>query len=138
MTYATVEDMIARFGEDTMIQLTDLDREGKVNHEKAELALNDASAEINGYLGRYHLPFKEIPPILTRLCCDIARYCLCSSSAVLMSDDILNKHRDAIRVLENIANGLITLGIKADGAQVDTGDVVEFAPSSGRVFGRRR
>ena len=124
MTYATVEDMIARFSEDTMIQLTDLDREGKVNHEKAELALNDASAEINGYLGRYHLPFKEIPPILTRLCCDIARYCLCSSSAVLMNDDI--------------ANGLITLGIKADGAQVDTGDVVEFAPSSGRVFGRRR
>jgi phage gp36-like protein len=138
MSYATVADMVARFGEDTMIQLTDQQRTGEVNHDAAQLALEDATAEINGYLGRYPLPFAEIPPILTRLCCDIARYRLCSTSTVLMNEDILNKYRvDALGMLKSIANGLVTLGVKTDGAQVDTGDVVEFAPGGGRVFGRR-
>ena len=136
MNYANVNDMIARFGEDTMIQLTDQKRTGTVDHKVAELALADATAEINGYLGRYPLPFKEIPPILTRLCCDIARYRLCSTNSLLMNEDILNKYRvDALNMLKSIAGGLITLGIKNDGAQVSTGDVVAFAPNTGRIFG---
>lgn len=137
MTYATVADMVARFGEDAMIQMTDRQQTGEVNQAAAQLALEDATAEINGYLGRYSLPFKEIPPILTRVCCDIARYRLCSSPDVLTSDDVINKYRiDAINLLKSLANGLVTLGVKTDGEQVDTGDVVAFSAGAARIFGR--
>ena len=48
MNYANVNDMIARFGEDTMIQLTDQKRTGTVDHKVAELALADE-------IGRAHV-----------------------------------------------------------------------------------
>lgn len=137
--YATLDDMRARFGQDCLIQLSDQQGIGQIDAATVQVALDDATAEINGYLGRYPLPFKTVPPVLTRLCCDIARYRLCSNGAAVMTDDILNKYRiDTLNMLKSIANGLVTLGIQTDGAQVATGDVVEFAPAATRVFGRAR
>ena len=75
--YATVQDMITRFGEMEMIRLTtpsgaDMDA---VITEKAEAALADASALIDTYLRkRYEVPLDIVPPEITRACCMLARY----------------------------------------------------------------
>ena len=51
MNYATVQDMIDRFGEAELIQLTDLELLA-VQASKAQRALDDAQALADGYVGR--------------------------------------------------------------------------------------
>ena len=45
--YATVADMVARFGDLEIIQITDRSHSGQIDHSVAEVALADATAEIN-------------------------------------------------------------------------------------------
>ncbi len=77
MTYATVQDLIDRYGEREMIQLTDIDepRTDAVVSARAQRALDDAAAEVDGYLaGLYALPLSPVPGTLRRVAIDIARY----------------------------------------------------------------
>ncbi|PKG72986.1 DUF1320 domain-containing protein, partial [Shewanella sp. GutCb] len=73
--YASSAQMVARFGEDELVSLTDRDgTAGAIVARVLDVALNDATALINGYLaGRYTLPLPTPPAMLERLCCDIAR-----------------------------------------------------------------
>ncbi|WP_066568051.1 gp436 family protein [Snodgrassella sp. CFCC 13594] len=137
MNYATVADMVARFGELEVMQITDRNQDNQIDHDVAEVALADATAEINGYLGRYPLPFVEVPPILTRLCCDIARYRLCATNGVSITEEIERRYKiDVLKLLEGLAKGDVTLGIEADGDQVASGDTVQFVNNKNRVFAR--
>ncbi len=52
MAYATVKDMVARFSELEVIQLTDRNQDGLIDEDVAAVALADATAEIDAYLGR--------------------------------------------------------------------------------------
>ena len=73
MAYATVADLVARYTEPTIAGLTDLTRLGSVNAEIAQQGLDDASAEIDGYLAsRYELPLPTPVRLLSLYCCDIA------------------------------------------------------------------
>ena len=97
MAYATVEDMVARFSELEVIQLTDRNQDGLIDEDVAAVALADATAEIDAYLGRFKRPFTDVPPILKRLCCDIARYRLTAANGVLITDEIRNRYKiDAV------------------------------------------
>jgi len=64
MAYATIDDMISAYGEAELVQRTNLDNPVATLIEESvlELALEDATAEINGYLGAYSLPLASIPP----------------------------------------------------------------------------
>ena len=93
MQYATVQDMIDRFGEQEVIHLTDPELIA-VQAAKAQRALDDAQALVDASVGRtYRLPLAGCtkpapvpgdvqatvqvpPPLLTRLVCDVARYYL--------------------------------------------------------------
>lgn len=137
MNYATVADMVARFGDLEVMQITDRSQNGQIDNDVAEVALGDATAEINGYLGRYPLPFAEIPPILTRLCCDIARYRLCATNGVNITEEIERRYKiDVLKLLDGLAKGDVTLGIEADGDQVASGETVQFVNNKNRVFAR--
>ena len=61
MSYATPADMLARYGEATMVGLSDLTRRGVMEEATVQLALDDATAEIDGYLNRYRRPFATSP-----------------------------------------------------------------------------
>lgn len=110
--YCTQADIEERFGSAELIQLTDRARSGVADSVAIARAIDDAEAEIDGYLsGRYTLPFATVPPVLTRLSCDIALYHLFSArrgGGVI--DDVRNRYKDAVRLLENIGKGVITLG----------------------------
>ncbi|MCE9679613.1 DUF1320 domain-containing protein [Shewanella sp. AS1] len=134
MPYATAEQMIARFGEQELIALTDRDgTAGGVVMTVLDTAIADASAIIDGYLaGRYALPLANPLPVLARLCCDMARYGLYDDA---VSDAVAKRNDDAVRFLEKVAQGSITLGVSSEGAQAVPQDMPEIH-SAGSVFAR--
>ncbi|HAF00387.1 MAG TPA: DUF1320 domain-containing protein [Methylophilaceae bacterium] len=132
MTYATQQDMVDRFGEREVIELTDRDNTGVIDVPLLVKFLQSADDEINGYLAaRYTLPMTSAPLILTRLACDIARYQLCDIRA---TDLIKQRYDDAVKYLINVSKGVVSLGVDA-GNQVEpvTGGTIKIV-SNDRVF----
>lgn len=112
MAYARVADLIDRFGGEEILQRTDRVGAGVVNATIAQRALDDASAEIDGYLAaRYQLPLPTVPAILERIACDIARYRLWED---LASPEVRQRYEDARRLLESISRGVASLGLPSD------------------------
>lgn len=133
--YANREDMVRAFGERECISLTDRDYTGTINNDVLNGALEQASAEIDGYLcGRYPVPWADEPRVLVIRCCNIARYLLCGSDTQ-MTVEIRERYEDTIRYLEKIAGGKINLGRTASGDVVKSGTGAKVV-SGGRVFGR--
>ncbi|MBP9100479.1 MAG: DUF1320 domain-containing protein [Nitrosomonas sp.] len=110
MTYATQQNLIDRFGEDELIQLTDRAGLGVIDATVINRALGDADATINGYLAaRYTLPLSNpVPEILERLACDIARYALFEDQ---VTDIVEKRYKDAIARLRDVSAGKAELGI---------------------------
>lgn len=118
MTYASQQNMIDRFGEDELIQLTDRDSLGAIDAAVVARALADADAEINGYLStRYTLPLSPVPAVLEKLACDIARYQLFENKAV---DTVKERYENSIRFLKDVVSGKVTLGVDGNGEQAAT------------------
>lgn len=138
MAYATVADMVARYGDLEVMELTDRDGHGQINHNTADIALADASAEIDAYLGRFKRPFDEPPPILKRLCCDIARYRLSAVGLTGITDEIRNRYKiDVLDLLRALAKGDVQLGVDDAGAELGgDGDGVMFVNAKNRIFAR--
>jgi len=132
MKYALVQDMIDRFGEAELIQLTDraIPPTGSYVAEIIEENLNDAEAEINAYLAnRYALPLAEVPTILKRLTCDVARYHLHGSN---LTEEVTQRYKDSVAFLKRISKGDASLGINQDSG---TSPTVENVPE---YFGAER
>ncbi|HEQ1859989.1 TPA: DUF1320 domain-containing protein [Providencia alcalifaciens] len=133
--YATQDDMVKTFGERECVSLTDENMTGSIDAEVMENALQRASAEIDGYLvGRYSLPFSEGARILTGRCCDIARYHLATTYKI-STQEIQARYDDAIRFLEKVAEGKISLGRSDNGQVIQSSSQMKFG-SSKRQFGR--
>ena len=124
MNYASVQDMIDRYGAPEMIQLTDPDIV-TVQAPKAQRALDDAQAFADGFVGRvYRLPLAGCakpaplpgdvaavqyvaPPQLTRIVCDVARYYLYDDLAPV--HEVYLRYKAAERELGQIAEGKTVL-----------------------------
>lgn len=128
--YATAQDMIDRFEERELVQLTDRHDTGAIDSVVLEGALGDADAKIDSYLvGRYALPLAAVPKPLKLFACDIARYLLHDNHA---TEQVTKRYDDAIRFLERVAKGDISIGATAagtppaavDGAQVESAESV--------------
>lgn len=135
MTYATQSDMIARFGEFEVIQLTDRAALGVVDAAVLLTALEEADAEINPYLqSRYAVPMVDVPRIIVGYACDIARYRLCGATATV-TEDTRSRYKDAVRFLENAAAGKVLLGVSLINTPAVAINPVEVS-GSGRTFNR--
>ncbi len=110
MTYATQQNLIDRFGEDELIQLTDRQHLGVIDATVVSRALADADARINGYLAvRYSLPLSApLPTELERLACDVARYALHEDR---VTEIVEKRYQDAIALLRDVASGRAELGL---------------------------
>ena len=155
MFYATVQDLIARFGEPELVQLTDRDELAQVKPAKAQTALDDAQSYVDGYVGMvYSLPLAGCakpapvpgnltatemvtPPLLTRLVCDVARYYLYDDLAP--EHEVYLRYKAATKELEAIASSAMKLtcpwggdpGVSLTGEQPGDGEVLfEFSPRS--------
>ena len=137
ISYASIDDLVRQFGEQEAIELSDRVRDGVISNEVLQIALDDATHEINGYLGRYSLPFKKTPPILKRHCVNIARFFLCEASYLMMSEKIVDAYERAIRFLERVANGAIPLLDDETEQVAEADDLIMFPNQSPAVFSRQ-
>lgn len=138
MNYASVEDFVLRVGEVQAIELTDREMQGEIDEYVLGVALSDSSSQIDGYLAaRYALPLASVPQNLVRLCCDLARYRLCSMSNVAVTDEIIARYKLSLKELEDIGAGKIALGLPAAESDDDSHDNgVIFTNPKNRIFSR--
>lgn len=114
--YSTVSDIRGLVDENTMIFLTD-DGNGEVDEGKIQGAIVDADSEINAYLQKkYTVPLTPTPPVLNKLSKDIVLYNLFSRRGVneeSVEKTVIDRYKNAVKLLENIAKGVVELGISA-------------------------
>lgn len=129
--------MEARFGAREVIALTDRELTGAVDDPVLQQALQDADAEISGYLvGRYTLPFAAVPAVLVGYACDIARYRL-TGTEVTCTDDIESRYNKAVKFLTLVGRGDLSLGIDVSGTTVgapaENGSAVRISAGRRRI-----
>ena len=135
MTYASQQDMVDRFGNDELIQLTDRANIGVIDATVVARALGDADAEINGYLAaQYALPLASVPAVLVRLACDIARYQI---SADRVTESVRDRYKDAVAFLKSLSKGEAQLGVATGQPVQPTISGVAFTGPD-RVFSRNK
>lgn len=137
MSYAVKQDLIDRFGEKELRELTD-----RVNRPPTTIddtvvgrAVDDATALIDGYIGKkYSLPLVTVPDILVKTAADIARYYL-HGKAADKDSPVTAAYNQAVAWLKDVAKGLVELD---DGGEIPEpaggGAIKTSAPS--RVFTR--
>jgi phage gp36-like protein len=142
VAYASSDDMIARYPNRDLLQLTNEDpTQTEINTSVIDQALADASAEIDGYLdGRFALPLTDAPALLDRLACDVAMYRLQSLRPLHDMADARKRYEDAIEPLVRVARGEVTLGLTPDNLEPAEGhDEITLIKEPGpamRIFSR--
>jgi phage gp36-like protein len=135
MAYCTRQDLVERLGEDVLKEVSDLDRHDQVDEGRVTRAIEEASAEIDGYAqARYVVPFDPVPRALRTIAVDLAVYRLYSARGFDRSsadESVVDQHRAAVQFLERLASGKVTIGVPTP--PKDLGAQVVSSPS---VFGR--
>lgn len=144
MNYATVDDLIARFTERELIELTDTQNipPSTVDTARVQVKIGDAQAFVDGYVGQvYRLPLlgcakppvapggpteRVAPPVLTRLVCDVARYYLHDDLAP--ENEVYRRYKAAVKELDAIATGAAMLSCPWGGSP---GELVSTDAQSG-------
>lgn len=135
MSYAAQTDMVNRFGNTEVVALTDRSQTGAIDPTVLQPALDSASAQIDTYLsGRYQLPLTMVPLYLINICCDLARYDLCTGDT-RGTPEIEERYKNAVRFLELAAAGKVTLGVTAAGQVQPASNTIEFNGGT-RIFSR--
>lgn len=134
MAYSTQDDILEQIDASVLIQLTDPDG-AAIDDGVVTRAIEDADATIDAYCqGRYTVPLLPVPDKIRQVSVDIAIYNLYSRRADAAPDMRKDRHKDAIRFLERVSDGKITLGA-ATPARSNTPDTVNIS-SNDRIFDR--
>lgn len=132
MTYASKQDLIDRFTEQELIELTDMTNVPPevIDDTKVTRALTDTDSLINSYIStRYSVPVSPVPSILNEKACAITRYKLYRNGC---PDRVTSDNKDAIAWLNMVANGSVSL------ADVATAPIAQTSGSSVKTNNSRR
>ena len=130
MSYATQQDIVDRYGSNLLLTVADRDRDGIVDVDAVQRALDDSDTVINAHLSEYYaLPLADVPPLLVALAVDMAVYKL----AELPTDEMRNRYSDALKLLASIATGKLKLGVAPQPPTSGQGATLVAPP---RLFGR--
>lgn len=106
MSYATLPMLVKRFGEQTLVGLTDRANPptGEIDLSIVDQELANTDAVINGYVGnRYRLPLDPLPDMVADLALSIAIYKL----HVFAPDQKIEKdYERALKTLKEISEGI--------------------------------
>jgi len=130
MAYCTQADLIDRYGESEIRELTDREGLGEIDPVVVERAIADAGGEIDGYLaaGGYALPLATTPAILAAYACDIARYRLYGNAPPDATEGPGRRYADAVRFLREVSRGVVRLGFSAAPPEQEAEVQYDFAP----------
>ncbi|MBI5232801.1 MAG: DUF1320 domain-containing protein [Deltaproteobacteria bacterium] len=135
--YSTLDDIKKTVPNNDLIQLTDdTSPPTAINQVNVDRAISDADELIGGYLrGRYSLPLNPVPGLVNTLSADISIYRLYARRIKLKPPDmVLERYKDAIKTLEQIQKGTISLSGQTVGDVPDIGGVK--GSGADRVFTR--
>jgi len=111
MAYSTIDNIRERLFESELIRLTDEENSGAVDTGKVDNAIETADVEIDAYLAKqYTLPLATVLPIVTKLSVDLAIRNLYLLNPAGVPDNVDKQADNAVRMLEKIASGQLTLG----------------------------
>lgn len=134
MSYAALADLVTRFSERELVQLTDRGDEptGAIDAARVGHALDEADNVINSYVGvRYALPLASVPALLVDLACDLARFKLYDTGA---PEEVRKRYEDAIARLKALSKGEAVLDVA--GIEPVSRDDQVFADTGTRLFTR--
>ncbi len=137
-SYATIEAMITRFGNEDLVEVTDTETPytGEINLTKLQAAINAANAEVDAYLSKQlHVPTVLASAFVQMMACDVARYHVALGNARVSERDE-KRYALAVANLKQVNEGKI--GIGAGTAETNAQPSVNLAQmTSGRpsVFG---
>lgn len=115
MSYATVADMVSRFGELEMLRLSVADgslpaADEPMPEARVAQALQDASLQIDSYLRvRYAVPVSPAPESLVRAACVLARYDLAHGGDREPSEQMRLARKEVREWLEKLGAGAASL-----------------------------
>lgn len=132
MAYVTTDDMVQRFGELEMIQLTDREAAtGEVDATVLAAVIADAQAEVDSYLSvRYALPLTVVPDILRSYTADVARYRLYD---IEIPEIVKKRYDDALRFLRDVSARRASLDKDVNGVEAPVSNGVKISAPA-RVF----
>lgn len=121
--YATVADMVARFGQAQMIQLSNRLGTGVVDEGVVNQAIADAGTVVDGHLaGRYTLPLATAQAaVLVGYVCDLARRNLYTND---VPDSVETRAKEAIAFLVKVGEGKLNLGATPEPTSSNSVEVV--------------
>lgn len=126
MRYCTRADLGNAIPQMTLIQLSNDDPAATVPNESV---INDgvrqAEELVDGYLrGRYQLPLDPVPTVLRDAVVYLARHWLYQRRPEgALPDAVKDSRKDTLQLLENIRDGVITLGTPTGQAVPEPGEI---------------
>jgi phage gp36-like protein len=115
MSYATIDDMVTRYGAAEMIRASTPDGAPAVSIVNAPIqaALDDATSLIDGYLrNRYKVPLDIAPQEVNAACCILARYTLATGGERNPSAQVKTDRVEKLSWLKLVAQGAVVLGVE--------------------------
>ncbi|MES0068791.1 DUF1320 domain-containing protein [Mesorhizobium sp. M0074] len=135
--YAVQQDLVDRFGATELIQLTDRTNipPSTIDGVVVGRALADADGVIDGYIGKqFTLPLSVVPPVLTKVAADLARYYLHGEAAD--KESIVSRNfANAISWLKDVSKGLILIEEEGETPEQAGGGAIKTSAPN-RVFTR--
>lgn len=111
MAYASIDDIVDIYGQQTLEYYAPLKPDKTVDEDKVETALERASAEIDAYLtGRYNVPLQRPGQQIKQVAVDIAVYRMAPSLSTQTKENRL-RYEDAISFLKLAASGTKGIGV---------------------------
>ena len=137
MAYCTLSDIKEQIPEDELLQLTDDDALDEIDTSVMDRAIADADAEIDSYCAERHaVPFDPVPLLVRKYSVIIAIYNLFMRRGDI-PDDRETNYNNAVKFLQNVAKGIVSLG--ADAPAETSQDTVGVTTSkSDRIFSAGR
>ena len=140
MDYCTLEDIQIRIGTLPLVQLTnDNGDDNQIDTIVCEEALIYSSTLIDGYLrGKYTLPLNTQFPLLRVVAIDICIYRLYSRRIYTdIPETISENYKNAIRTLEQLKKGVITLESSDNQEVKSSGEYRTNKTELDRLFNKR-
>lgn len=113
--YAAISDLSLAYDNRTLIELTNPDdpTATSYNSDRLNYALDRATAEIDGYLGKcYKLPLETVPPVIKYKAITLARYYL--ESHCTNAERVQRDYDEAIAWLKDVCCGDCSLGLEIE------------------------
>jgi len=130
MAYCTQSDILNQITTVELIQLTDDAVAGVINTTIVARAIADADAEIDGYLGSRHVvPLTTVPAIVLKISVDLSIFNLYSRRGTI-PDIRADRYKNAIRFLEQVGQGKISLGASDPGGNPPESNAPEMSGSN--------